>query len=198
MRKALLHLRTADPVLSGIIERVGPYRIQYREPAFGTVARAIVFQQLNGKAAARIYERLVEAVGGRLTAAALLRTPTRKLRAAGLSARKAEYVRDLARHTKRRAIRFQLMPRLSDEEVITALTQVKGIGVWTAQMFLLFALRRPNVLATGDYGVRAAIKKAYNLPQLPAPRQVEEIARSWHPYSSVACWYLWRSGDVTT
>ncbi len=196
MTRAVAHLSQADPLLRGIIERVGPCRIPRRPPEFSSVARAIVFQQLNGKAAARIFERLLQAVGGRLTPQTVLRTPSRKLRAAGLSAQKASYMRDLASHTAQGKIRFRRMPKLSDQEVIEVLTQVKGIGVWTAQMFLLFALRRPDILATGDYGVRASIQKTYGLAQLPTPRQVEEIARPWRPYASAACWYLWRSVDL--
>ena len=192
MRKAAEHLKKSDPVMAGIIARVGPCRIQYREPEFASLARAIVFQQLNGKAAARIYERVAEAVGGRMTPAAVLRTRTRKLRSAGLSAQKAGYMLDLARHTVGGKISFSRLSHMNDAEVIETLTQVKGIGEWSAQMFLLFALRRPDVLATGDYGVRAAIRRAYQLPELPPPRLVEEMGRPWRPFASAACWYLWR------
>ncbi|MBI3695711.1 MAG: DNA-3-methyladenine glycosylase 2 family protein [Acidobacteria bacterium] len=194
MRKAVNHLKKADPVLCRIIERVGPCRIQYRTPEFASLAQAIVYQQLNGTAAATIFRRTLEAVGnGRLTPKAVLRTPVERLRAAGLSAAKTAYIRDLAEKTAAGAIRFRRLPALSDQEVIAVLTQVKGIGVWSAHMFLLFALRRPNVLATGDYGVRAAVQKAYGLGALPKPAELEQIARPWHPYCSIACWYLWRS-----
>ena len=183
MKQALAHLQNADPVLAGIIERAGPYRIEYREPEFSTLARAIIFQQLNGKAAASIFRRVVEALGDRrVTPQAMLRAPTRKLRAAGLSARKVEYLRDLAKKTASRVIRFNRLGQMSDEEVIATLTQVKGIGVWSSHMFLIFALRRPNVLAVGDYGVRAAAKKAYGLADLPSASELERIAQPWHPY----------------
>lgn len=165
MRRGVAHLKKADPVLARIIERVGPCRIAYREPDFSTLARAIVFQQLNGKAATAIFERALLATGAaRLTPRALLKTPSSKLRAAGLSLRKIEYLQDLAEKTVRRVIRFKRLSALSDQEVIAALTQVKGIGVWSAHMFLLFALRRPDILAVGDYGVRAAAKKPMAWP----------------------------------
>ena len=197
MRRAITHLKNADSILARIIERVGPYRIQYREPDFSALARAIVFQQLHGTAARAILERVLALAGnGRLTAPAVLRIPVRRLRAAGLSAAKARYIRDLAQKTVAGAIRFRQLPAMSDAEVIATLTQVKGIGVWTAHMFLIFALRRPDVLAVGDYGVRAAVQKAYDLPHLPKPGELERIATAWHPYCSVACWYLWRSSEV--
>ncbi len=193
MRHAIVHLKKADPVLARIIAGVGPYRIEYREPGFEALARAIVYQQLNGTAARTIFERTLATVGGRLTPRAILRTPVAKLRSAGLSAAKANYILDLAEKTAARTIRFRRLSGMSDTEVIAALTQVKGIGVWSAHMFLIFALRRPNVLAVGDYGVRSAVRKAYGLSDLPKPAEMEKIAQPWHPYCSVACWYLWRS-----
>jgi DNA-3-methyladenine glycosylase II len=105
-------------------------------------------------------------------------------------------MRDLAERTRSGEIDFSRLPSMSDEEVIEHLTRVKGIGVWSAQMFLMFALRRPNILPTADYGVRAAIKRHYGKRKLPNPKQIEKLARSWHPYCSVACWYLWRSGET--
>lgn len=195
---ALAHLRRADPVLAAVIDRVGPCTISYREPTFATLARAIVFQQLNGKAAQTIWQRLVEAAGGeplRPDAVRALRMPA--LRRAGLSRQKATYVRELARLTADGTIDFTALPAMTDTEVIDSLTRVKGIGVWSAHMFLLFALRRPDVLPVGDYGVRAAIKRLYRKRKLPTPRGMEQIARSWRPYCSVASWYLWRSQDVT-
>ena len=194
MKKAILHLRNADPVLRDIIDRVGPPQISYRDPEFATLVRAIVYQQLNGVAASTIFGRflaLVDGVG--LTPEAVLKLPLRKLRAAGLSQQKITYIRDLAKKAATGAIRFDLLPAMSDDEVIAALTQVKGVGVWTAHMFLIFALRRPDVLAVGDYGIRAAVKSAYGLDELPKPAEMERIARPWRPYCSLACWYLWRS-----
>ena len=117
------------------------------------------------------------------------------MRKAGLSKQKTAYIRDLARKTKKGQVQFETLADLTDLEVIEHLTQVKGIGVWTAHMFLIFALRRPDVLASGDLGVRMAVRKAYQLEELPLPNQMEELAAAWRPYSSVAVWYLWRSLD---
>jgi len=197
MRNAASHLKRADPVLRPLVERVGPCRIPQRRPDFSTLARAIVFQQLNGRAAQTIFDRLVAALpGGRLTPQAVLGLPQRKLRAAGLSAQKAAYLRDLAAQTAAGAIRFPRLAALPDDQVVAALTQVKGVGVWTAQMFLIFALRRPDVLAVGDYGVRAAAQKLYGLERLPTPGELEKLAEPWRPFRSAACWYLWRSKDL--
>jgi DNA-3-methyladenine glycosylase II len=194
MKRATNHLKKADPVLAAIIERVGPYRIEYREPIFQTLVRSIVYQQLNGKAALTIFNRLAAAAkADPLTPESILRLRPARMRALGLSKQKLTYIRELARFTKSGEINFDLYPALKDEHVIEQLTRVKGIGVWTAHMFLIFALRRHDVLPTGDFGVRAAMKKAYNLPAMPTPAEMERIAAAWRPYCSVASWYLWRS-----
>jgi DNA-3-methyladenine glycosylase II len=195
MRKAILHLKQSDPVLAAIIERVGTYRIEYREPEFPTLVRSIVYQQLNGKAAFTILSRLLSAMPDGLTPDAILSLTPEKMRALGLSGQKTAYIRDLAERTRSGDLDFARFVRMNDEDVVEHLTQVKGVGVWTAHMFLIFALRRPNILPTGDLGVRAAIKKAYRLRELPKPAKVEKIAKRWHPYCSVAAWYLWRSLD---
>ena len=194
----IIHLKQADPVLREIIERVGPYRIQHTVPDFETVARSIVFQQLSGSSARAIFGRLKEALGSdaRMAPESILSLPLADARDAGLSQQKANYLRDLAKKTQTGVIDFARLPRFSDEQVIEHLTVVKGVGVWTAQMFLMFALRRPDVLATGDLGVRSAIRKAYRLRSLPAPVRVEKLGTKWRPYRSVACWYLWRSLDT--
>jgi len=198
MKHAVLHLRKNDPVLSAIIERVGDYGIQFREPGFDTLVRSIVYQQLSGKVAKVILDRLLASVGGEMTPEKILALRPARMRKLGLSTQKTAYIRDLARHTRDRTLRFEELPALSDLEVIERLTQVKGIGVWTAQMFLIFALRRHDVLPTGDLGVRNAIKKAYHLAEPPTPAEMEELARAWRPWCSVASWYLWRSleGDA--
>jgi len=196
MRHAVRHLKKSDPVLAAIIERVGPYRLTFREPTFETLVRSIAFQQLNGKAAKTIFDRLVAAAGGTLTPESILALTPEQMRAAGLSRQKLSYIRDLAEHTRSGEIDFARLPAMSDEEVIEHLTRVKGIGEWSAQMFLMFALRRPNILPTADYGVRAAIKKNYRKRKLPDHKQIVKLARAWHPYCSVACWYLWRSGET--
>ncbi len=219
MKRAIRHLQQADPVMASIIERIGPFKMRYREPSFDAMARSIVFQQLHGKAAATIFERLRTAClcgdgasprpvrGGNpgphepshnqplpdsLTPASLLALSEAQLRACGLSREKPSYLRDLAQRTAAGEIKFARLPQMSDEDVIEHLTRVKGIGVWSAQMFLIFALRRQNVMPTADYGINAAIRKAYRKRQMPKPKQVLKISRPWHPYCSIACWYLWR------
>lgn len=194
MRAAINHLTRQDPVLAAIIQAAGPCRLTYMPATFESLVRSIVFQQLSGNVARVIYGRLAAAVpNGEITPPAILKLRPDKMRRLGLSRQKIAYIRDLARQTKRGAVVFESLPALADEAVIEHLTQVKGIGVWTAQMFLMFALRRKNVLPTGDLGVRTAIRKAYGLPELPKPEQIEELARGWHPYCTVASWYLWRS-----
>jgi DNA-3-methyladenine glycosylase II len=198
MRKAVQYLSRADPVLRGIIERVGACRMQYGEPEFNSLAEAIVYQQLNGKAAVTIFKRFAALAGEPLTPEGILKLSEQQLRSVGLSKQKSSYLRDLAAKTHEGKLNFQTLPTLSDDEVIEYLTQVKGIGVWTAHMFLMFALRRPNVLPTGDFGVRMAMKKHYKKRKLPKAGQMQKIARAWEPYRSVACWYLWKSLDVKT
>lgn len=196
VRKAVHHLKKSDPILAAIIERVGPCKIVYGEPIFQTLVRSIVYQQLNGKAALTIFNRLAAAAKDNpLTPESILRLRPARMRAAGLSQQKMSYIRDLARMTRSGEVDFDRCPTLQDTEVIEHLTRVKGIGVWTVHMFLIFALRRPDVLPTGDLGVRAAMKKAYGLADLPKPDEMTQIAQAWKPYSSVACWYLWRSLD---
>jgi DNA-3-methyladenine glycosylase II len=198
MRKAVLYLSQSDPILRAIIERVGAYRMEYGEPEFHSLAEAIVYQQLNGKAAVTIFRRFAALAGEPLTPEGILKLSEEQLRSVGLSKQKSSYLRDLAAKTHEGKLNFQTLPTLSDNEVIKHLTQVKGIGVWTAHMFLMFALRRPNVLPTGDFGVRMAMKKYYKKRKLPKPEQMEKIAKAWEPYRSVACWYLWKSLDVKT
>ena len=198
MKEAIEHLRRHDPILSGIIDRVGEYRIEFRAPHFETLVRSIVNQQLSGKVARVILARLVKAARGQLTPESILKLRPARMRALGLSAQKTSYIRDLARQTRDGAVVFEELGDLPDEAVIERLTQVKGIGRWTVHMFLIFALRRPDVLPTGDLGIRNAIRKAYGLPELPLPADMEKLAANWRPYCSVASWYLWRSleGDA--
>lgn len=193
---ALIHLRAADPILAGIIDRVGKYAVQYHEPTFRALVRSIVFQQLHGKAARAIFDRLQQRAGGEITPESILKLRPTQMRAIGLSKQKLTYIRDLARKTRDGLVEFQRFPEMSDEDVITELTQVKGIGEWTAHMFLMFALRRPNILPVGDFGVRSAMRKAYGMKVMPKPRTMQRIAKSWHPYCSIASWYMWRSLDV--
>jgi DNA-3-methyladenine glycosylase II len=194
MRKAIRHLQAADPVMGSLIERVGAYRIRFREPGFETLVKSIVYQQLSGRVAQVIFSRLVAAVpGGLLTPKSVLALRPAKMRKLGLSKQKTLYIRDLARLTRDGAVDFAGLRTLPDAEVIERLTKVKGVGVWTAHMFLIFALRRTNVLPSGDLGIRAAIRKAYGFEELPNPAEIEALGQRWHPYCTVAAWYLWRS-----
>ncbi|HTS58125.1 MAG TPA: DNA-3-methyladenine glycosylase [Terriglobales bacterium] len=198
MRKAITHLKKADPVLAALIDRIGPCRMAYGPPEFHSLAESIVYQQLNGKAAATIFERLAALAGQPLTAQGILRLSEAEMRSVGLSKQKSSYLRDMADRTLKGQLDFGKLGDLSDQDVIEHLTQVKGVGVWTAQMFLMFTLRRPNIFPTGDFGVKSAIKKHYRKRKLPTPAQMEKIAKSWEPYRTTACWYLWKSMDIKT
>jgi DNA-3-methyladenine glycosylase II len=193
MKKAIDHLHRSDPILSAIIQRVGEYAIQFREPDFETLVKSIVYQQLSGRVANVIFGRLAAAVDGKLTPQSVLKLRPSRMRKLGLSTQKTAYIRDLARHARDGKVAFDDLRELSDSEVIERLTQVKGIGVWTVHMFLIFALQRTNVLPTGDLGIRNAIRKAYGMTELPTPAEMESMAERWHPYCTVASWYLWRS-----
>ena len=184
--------------MAAIIKNVGPFRMNYDEPVFHHLAEAIVYQQLHGKAAATIFKRLTDLAGSPLTPEGILQLSEEQLRGVGLSKQKLSYLRDLAAKTRSGELNFAQLPALSDADVIKKLTQVKGVGVWTAHMFLMFALRRPDVLPTGDLGIQMAIRKHYKKRKLPKPAQMEKIAKCWSPYRSVACWYLWRSMDIKT
>jgi DNA-3-methyladenine glycosylase II len=198
MRKAITYLKKSDPVLAAIIKRVGPCRMEFSEPEFHSLAEAIVYQQLNGKAAVTIFKRFAALAGEPLTPDGIAKLTDEQMRSVGLSKQKSSYLRDMAERTIRGELNFARLAEMTDEEVIKHLTQVRGVGVWTAHMFLMFTLKRPNILPTGDFGVQMAIKKHYNKRKLPKPLQMEKIAKCWEPYRSIACWYLWRSLDVKT
>ena len=193
MKEAIQHLKRSDPVLAEIIDRVGDYGIQFRDPDFETLVKSIVYQQLSGRVASVIFGRVVKAAGGKLTPENILKLRPGRMRALGLSGQKTAYIRDLARHTRDGRVDFAELLDLPDEAVIERLTEVKGVGVWTAHMFLIFALRRTDVLPLGDLGIRAAIRKAYGFAELPEPAEMETLAARWRPYCTVASWYLWRS-----
>ena len=180
--------------MAAIIEQVGEYRIEFREPVFETLVKSIVYQQLSGRVARVIFDRLAGAMArGSISPEGVLRLRPARMRALGLSKQKTAYIRDLARLTQKGVVTFEALPGLPDADVVEHLTRVKGIGVWTAHMFLIFALRRPNILPTGDLGIRAAMRKAWGLSDLPKPAEMEALSERWHPYRSVASWYLWRS-----
>lgn len=194
MRKAIEALKSADPVLAALIETVGPCRIRYLAPDFETLVKSIVYQQLSGKVAATIFGRLqAAACDGRLTPASALKLTPAKMRSLGLSRQKIGYIRDIARHTQSGQADFAALPGMKDDEVLQVLTSLKGVGVWTAQMFLIFALRRKDVLPSGDLGIRAAVKKAYGYEALPTPSEIDAVGEKWRPYRTIASWYLWRS-----
>ena len=170
----------------------------YRDPDFGSLVRSILSQQISSKVARVFIERLVNRMPeGRITPEAVLRMRLSTFRKLGFSAAKTAYIRDLARLTKSGDLRFEHLPGMADEDIVLHLTKVKGIGVWTAHMFLMFGLQRPDVLPTGDLGIRVAMQRAYGLDELPKPAEMLRIAESWRPWCSVACWYLWRSLDGT-
>jgi len=198
MRKAINHLMRSDPVLAGIIERIGPCRIEYGEPTFASLAEAIVYQQLNGKAALTIFNRFADLAGRPLTPEGILKLTEAQMRSAGLSKQKLSYIRSLAELTVRGEVEFHRFPDMPDEKVIEELTRVKGVGTWTAQMFLMFTLRRMDVLPTGDFGIQMAMRKHYRKRKMPKPAVMEKIAQPWSPYRTIACWYLWKSMDIKT
>jgi DNA-3-methyladenine glycosylase II len=197
-RKAVNHLKKSDPTMRGIIELVGPCRLEFEAPTFHRLAESILYQQLNGKAAATIFDRFTALAGDPLTPDGILKLSDAQMRGVGLSRQKTSYLRDLSTKTKAGLLEFERMIDLSEEEVIAHLTQVKGIGVWTAHMFLMFMLGRPDILPVGDYGVQTAMKKHYKKRKWPKVAVMEKIAKPWAPYRSVACWYLWRSLDIKT
>ena len=198
-RKAVAHLRKVDPVLGQVIDKVGVYK---GWPAsngthFDAVARSIVFQQLSGKAASTIHGRFQGLYGGRTPLPAELATTSdEQLRAVGLSRQKSAYLKDLGAKVASGELPIETLHELTDEEVISALTQVKGIGRWTAQMFMMFRLGRPDVLPDLDLGVQKGIQRAYRLRKLPTPERVKKIGAKWAPYRTIASWYLWRLLDT--
>ncbi len=192
---ALAHLSAADPVMRHLITSIGPFGLKPMRNRFRTLVRSIVSQQISTKAAASILaklEAMVEADGG-LSPESILRLSVAKMRKVGLSPQKQTYLHDLAEHVHQRKVRLDRLGRLPDEEVIAELIQVKGIGRWTAQMFLIFTLARADVFPHDDLGVRAAIKRFYGLEELPDKETAHRIAESWRPYATVGSWYCWRS-----
>jgi DNA-3-methyladenine glycosylase II len=201
--KARRELAAADPTMAALIERIGEIdiatRLQRRSEerpadAYGALLRAIVGQQLSTKAARTIYGRILALFDGRTPPPEqLLEADESALRAAGLSGRKVEYVRDLASHVLSGELELDRLGELPDEEVVAEIVAVRGLGVWTAEMFLLFHLERPDVLSGGDLGIRKAVQVEYGLDEMPAPSRVLEIGEPWRPHRSLASLYLWES-----
>ncbi len=200
-RKAVATLRDGDPVMARLIdEHGGLVRRELKEErtgdAYGALLRSIVGQQLSTKAAATIYGRMLDLFGGHApTPRQLLEVDPDLIRAAGLSRPKISYLRDLAAHVEEGRVDLEHLPELSDEEVSAQLTDIKGLGQWTADMFLMFHLRRPDILPVGDQGIRRAAQIEYRLRKLPDPKRLEKLAKPWRPYRTLACLYLWSSLD---
>lgn len=206
IRQARLELRKRDPVLAAVIKQIGPFTAKARRDRFGTLVRSIVSQQISTAAAATIQKRVEAAIeqhrktkpqrGKPYCAQTLLDFSVDSLREIGLSRQKATYVLDLADHVCREKIILTDMHKLDDETIIETLTQVKGIGRWTAQMFLIFSLARLDILPVDDLGIKTAIRNLYELDELPTKSEIETRAEPWRPWASVASWYLWRSLEI--
>ena len=198
-RDAQTHLSNSDPIMARIIAEVGPLGIMRRSERFQALARTIIFQQLAGPAASAIYNRFVALYPGPKfpSAEQVLATSDEDLRKAGLSGKKALYIKDLAGHIKDGTLNFHRFHRMTDDEIIIDLTRVKGIGRWTAEIFLMFNLGRPDVMPADDLGVQSAVKRAYRMRERPTRKRLTKFGQRWSPYRTAAAWYLWRSLDVT-
>ena len=198
-KAAVRHLRKVDPVMAEVIAKIGRFKGWPASAGthFDAVARSIVFQQLSGKAAGTIHGRFHGLYGGRPPLPAeLAATSDDRLRSVGLSRQKSSYLKDLGARVASGEVPIESLHELSDDEIIAALTQVKGIGRWTAQMFMMFRLGRPDVLPDLDLGIQKGIQRAYRLRKLPPPERVKIIGAKWAPYRTVASWYLWRYVDT--
>jgi DNA-3-methyladenine glycosylase II len=192
--RAAAALARRDPVMARLIDRSAPFHLPRRATRhFAALAESILYQQLAGAAAAAIHGRFLELFDGDLSPETLLALPTRKLRSVGLSGAKAAAVRDLAAKVAAGIVPLHRIGRLSDEEIIESLSVVRGIGRWTAEMFLIFQLRRLDVWPVGDYGVRTGYAQAYGLPALPTPKELLALGDRFRPYRTVAAWYCWRA-----
>jgi 3-methyladenine DNA glycosylase/8-oxoguanine DNA glycosylase len=194
-------LAAADPVMAGLVADHGPMRIDPKPPAsrrFEVIARSIAYQQLHGRAAATIWERVRNLVDGTVEPHKVLALDPVALRGAGLSGSKVASVLDLARQVEAGSLRLDRIGRLDDDAVVEELTKVRGIGPWTAQMFLIFHLHRLDVWPTGDFGVRNGYHLAYRMAAMPSPKELEALGERFRPYRSVAAWYCWRAVDTFT
>jgi DNA-3-methyladenine glycosylase II len=194
------HLLLADPVMRDIVKSVGPLEIEVRGKPYEALLRSVLYQQLAGPAAAAIERRFLTLFDGRIPAPAQLAVVTDEtLRTAGVSRQKASYFRSIGQHfSDDGALADRTLRRASDDDVIEAVTQIRGVGRWTADMLLMFCLGRPDVLPVGDLGIQNGVKLAYGLDAMPRPPQMTEIAEPWRPYRSAASWYLWRRVDIVT
>lgn len=193
----IAHLRSADPILAVVIDQVGPFTLKPERNRFSMLVRSIISQQIS-TAAARSIRKKLEALAApaKLDAETIAALDDAQLRSAGLSPQKLKYMRDLCDKVLSGELRLDRVARLHDEEVITELIAVKGIGRWTAQMFLMFCLGRVDVFPHDDLGIRSALKRLYGLGDLPDRKTSHTLAEPWRPYASIASWYCWRSGDL--
>jgi len=199
VKRGMKHLKKGDSVLRHIVSSVGPVKLKFERDHFHALVVSIIFQQIAGKAADAIYKRFLALIPGPTPdPESILQTPEEALRAAGLSPQKTSYLKDLAARVADGRLNLNELTKLSDEEVIQTLDDVKGIGRWTAQMFLIFSLGRINILPVDDLGLRKAVREAYKLQSLPTAEELRKIAKPWHPYCSLATIYLWRSGGTGT
>lgn len=197
VRAGVAHLRKNDPVMREVISAVGPFEMRLRRGRFRTLVHSIIGQQISTSAARSIRLRLLTHLGpGGLKPHRLAQHTPASLRPAGISPQKAGYLLDLAAKVHAREVRLEHVHRLSDEEIIAELVKVKGVGVWTAQMFLMSCLGRPDVFPFGDLGIRNAIRNLYQLKDMPDEKTAHEIAKPWRPYATLASWYCWRSLDL--
>lgn len=193
----MAHLKRRDPILRRVIAEVGPYTLKRDTNGFRMLVRSIISQQISTGAARSIRQRLEILVGSkRLPAEKFSRLTIEQLRSVGVSPQKASYIIDLAQKTLDRSIRFRTFAKLTDEAIIEQLIQVRGIGRWTAQMYLIFSAARPDVFPHDDLGIRSAIRNLYGLAELPDKETSQRIAAPWRPYASIASWYCWRSLEL--
>ncbi len=198
IEKGIKHLRINDPKMKKIIESCEPFKLKPRKDFFPSLLRAIIGQQLSMTAAASIYKRFNTFVDGKPSPEKILAAQHEELRALGLSNAKAKFIKDLSEKILEKKVHPKNHATMSDEEIISELTQVKGIGEWTAHMYLMFTLVRPNVLPTKDLGIKKGIQKIYGLRNLPDERKVTLIStkNNWTPFNTIACWYVWRSLEI--
>lgn len=192
MEKAIRFLKK-DPDLAKIISQVGKYELRVMKNPYKSLVEAIITQQLSGKAADSISRRFRELFVRFPKPKDVLEMPDSKLRKTGLSTMKISYIKDLSNRIEKREIKMSALRKMTDDEIVLRLTQVRGIGRWTAEMFLIFSLGRPDILPVGDLGLKKGIQRLYSMPDLPKENEIERLAEKWRPYRTIATWYLWKS-----
>ncbi len=193
MSKQAVKFLKKDPKLAKIIKYVGSYEISLMKNPYESLVEAIITQQLSGKAAESISKRFRKLFARFPKPADVIKMPDSRLRSAGLSGMKVKYIKDLSEKIESKELKIRSLKNMADEEVIIQLTQVKGVGRWTAEMFLIFSLGRLDVLPVGDLGLKKGIQRMYSMPDLPEKDKIEDLAEKWRPYRTVATWYIWKS-----